>query len=980
MNTGRRIWELLARGAALLLCALVVASIPSSSSLPLLIEEVSPPPLPPGPNRDAVLDILVEALASHEPIGEAKVRVLAIVEDRAYLAGSGTTTAAGRLRIEGLPRGEVWILADARGMARGSSQLALGAGVRAAKLELGPARSLEVRVDDDRGAPIPGAEIEVAGADPLPVGARTGSSGRVIIDRLGDSPWIVTARAAGFEQIVQRSVREAQLHVTLRKLGSLRVTVLDSADNPVSQAQVRIAGTDLWPPRMAQTDEHGSVRIGSLSTGAYALRATRGETVSPIELGVLLARGEDKAVTLHLAPGRMIAVRVVEADAERPVAGAHVSLAEAGLSPFPLEASSDAAGRATLGPIAPGIASLGVSAQGFVALSRALEASERGPILVSLSRAGALEGRVVDARGFPVDGATIEVVGTDPSGAPIDDDPRRAHFRDAQFEAALSGPRPLIASGELGVVPGPVPPIPSVFSMPVPASTAAPALEEPWVTRADGTFKIQPVSPGRVRALVRHPQFVEAQSDLVVLGAGRVAHVDIVMHAGGSLEGRVQDGAGRPVSGARVAIAAVRGSMERSVRTSSDGTFAFVALPDTVTVTASFEDGAATRVTVSVPEGTTKSIALTLPEARPPLPARITDDRGYPVDAAQLSVASVEPSSPLRTTAFTDARGEAKLAGAAGLPLRVEVRAPGHATRIVKTDGTESSFELALGLASSATGEVRAARGGDPIADAEVVLYTDVGVHRTHSDRDGAFSLSDLASGPARLRARAPGYATVSRDLVIDEARPRAMALPRLEMAEEGVVAGVVLDARGEPVAGARVAKDQVPTYLLVGVTPPGIAIADGRGRFRLGELAEGTVALEAYAPDLGRGRVEGARVVAGRTTDGVKITVRSGSGGSGGADTAVDPGASGGVAVTLGETSGDPREVVLVAVAEGSEAERSGLAAGDTVLEVDGVSVHSIGEARARLSGPLSADVVVKVRRGDGDESVRLAREPVRR
>jgi PDZ domain-containing protein/carboxypeptidase family protein len=192
-------------------------------------------------------------------------------------------------------------------------------------------------------------------------------------------------------------------------------------------------------------------------------------------------------------------------------------------------------------------------------------------------------------------------------------------------------------------------------------------------------------------------------------------------------------------------------------------------------------------------------------------------------------------------------------------------------------------------------------------------------------------------------------------------------------------VAGVVLDARGEPVAGARVAKDQVPTYLLVGATPPGIAIADARGRFRLGELAEGTVSLEAYAPDVGRGRVEGARVVAGRTTEGVRITVRVG-GGSGGADTAVDPGTSGGVAVTLGETSGDPREVVLVAVAEGSEAERSGLAAGDTVLEVDGVSVHSIGEARARLSGPLSADVVIKVRRGDGDESVRLAREPVRR
>ena len=64
----------------------------------------------------------------------------------------------------------------------------------------------------------------------------------------------------------------------------------------------------------------------------------------------------------------------------------------------------------------------------------------------------------------------------------------------------------------------------------------------------------------------------------------------------------------------------------------------------------------------------------------------------------------------------------------------------------------------------------------------------------------------------------------------------------------------------------------------------------------------------------------------------------------------------------------------------DGSEAERSGLAQGDVILEIDGVAVRTIVDTRARLSGPLSQDVVVTRRRGDAIEAVRVPREPVRR
>ena len=68
-----------------------------------------------------------------------------------------------------------------------------------------------------------------------------------------------------------------------------------------------------------------------------------------------------------------------------------------------------------------------------------------------------------------------------------------------------------------------------------------------------------------------------------------------------------------------------------------------------------------------------------------------------------------------------------------------------------------------------------------------------------------------------------------------------------------------------------------MPTYLPVGAVLSGMAVTDGKGRFRLGELADGTVTLEAYAADVGRARRTDVRASAGRTTDGVKIIITRG-------------------------------------------------------------------------------------------------------
>jgi hypothetical protein len=978
--------------AVAVLVVLGVGGIPGASFRAVVHDLVAPPVPAEVKDRDGALDVTVHDGAGGPPLAGAHVRALALVEGRAYLADARDTDASGAVHLARLPHGEAWVLADAPHKARGSTRLVVESGVRAVVMELLAEHAIDVTVKDELGHGVPGAEIEVtASADPLPVGARvSGGDATVHVGRLGEGPWRVTARSPGFEEGTARASREGEaVSVVLRKLGAIAVHVVGVDGEAVADARVLVAGAMLWPARSAQTDLAGDVRIGGLAAGMYAMRATAGDRVSPIELGVLVGRGEEKSLVLHLAPGRWVTVRVTDGDADDapPLAAARVTLAEQGLSPFPLEATTDPKGLAHLGPIAPGGATLGVRADGFVPRGAVPVADPPPPeTRVPLVRAGVLTGRVVDARGYPIDGATVEIVGTDPAGAPIFDDPRRSSFQAAHFDATLGGPAPLVPAGELGVMPGPVPPIPH-SGVPTPhlaADPIAPAgarsTDEPWVTRADGTFRASPASPGRVRAIIRHPQFVEAQSDLVTLLPGGEAHVDVVMHEGGALEGRVLNARDRPVEGARVVVSAMRGTLERATRSASDGTFAFASLPDEVSLTAGVDEDDAqpdVRMTVSIPEGGKKEVTVHLPAPREALAVTVVDDRDRPVDAAQVSVSSLSADAPLRTTAFTDRRGEASLKRARGIPLRVEVSAPGHAPKIVTTDGSGESLRVELSPAETATGEVVASRGRDPIPGAHVTLYTDLGVRRARAGADGTFSLNELAPGPAKLDVRAAGFAPVTHAITIpDSGGRRPFAVPRIELSAEGIVEGEVVDAKGQPVPGARVAKDHVPTWLVVGANPDGIALTDSKGRFTLKQLPEGTVTLEAYAPDVGRARAEGVKVVSARTTVNLRITLTRDAG----EDTASHgPAASGSVAVTLGETD-EPVEVVVVSVVPGSEAERAGLAPGDVVTAVDGAAVHAMEEARARLSGPVADDVLVGVRRGDRPLTLRVTREAVRR
>jgi hypothetical protein len=718
-----------------------------------------------------------------------------------------------------------------------------------------------------------------------------------------------------------------------------------------------------------------------LPRGIYDFRATKGDLVSPAEMGVMLGRGESKSITLALVAGRRVSVRVTdgEEDGAAPVSGTSLVLAEGGLSSFPLEATTDTRGAASLGPIAPGEAFLSARADGFVPKTGVPVPPGASPaVRIGLVRGGTLVGDVVDARGFPVDGASIEVVGTTNGGEPIDESPQLVAFRAAHFSWALTGPRDLVPAGELGVMRGPIPGIPHTGAMPAGLlrghGTAPPP--EPWVTRNDGRFRAFPVPPGRVRAIVHHPSYLEGISDVVKLASGGEATVHVVLHGGGTLEGRVFDDRHNPVGSVRVDIAAAKGSLERTTFTASDGTFAFAAAPTEMVVSVSRPDAiddVAVRTDVSLKEGERKEIEIVLPAPRDAVTVIVSDDRRSPVDGAQVLLQSLSPDSPLRRTLFTDGEGRAVFKDAAGLAVRVSVSHRGRAPTVRDIDVASSEIRVELAGGIAVTGSVTTRRGRDPLEGADLTLYQTTGALHARSSRDGAFRFEDVAPGPARLRATHPGYAKVEQSVRIDAPtqldRPAELAAVNLE--EGGSVEGEVVDARGEPVSGARVAEGSVPTYLPSGKLPPGVVLTNARGEFRIDDLGAGDVILEAYAPDVGRGRATSIRVEPGRTTNRVRITMSRGE------SPASDSLSTGGVAISLDDASG---AVSISSVTAGSEAERAGLAVGDRILSVDGQAVSTSKEAQSRLFGPVADDVLVELSRGDTKRKLRVAREQVHR
>lgn len=961
-------------------CVLFLCSLSDTFRVRLTTHALAPAPPAHVPRIGRVVATVTDAQRG-VPVKGADVRAFWERAGAYYDAGAGTTNAAGLVELEDVPEGKLWILAEAPGFARASTQtVARGQEPSHVDFRLDAGHQLRVTVRTEQGEPLGGATVLVHTSDPLPFGAVTQPRGNATLGRLPRPSWSVRVSAQGFESVMRHDV-SGSLDVVLRRLGTLEVQVLTEVGQPAAGAEVWISGSALWPPRRSTTQPNGTLVIVGLLAGQYELRASLGDSVSSSLAGIELERGEDHRVTLRLQPGRRVSVDVYdEASSPREgIGGADVVLVEQGLSPFPLRGRTDPEGHLSLGPISFGPAFVSVRADGFVP-SNAVPVPDglEGPLAIGLLRGATLRGRVVDERGFPVSSASIEIVGSDLGGLPVAETPWSNAFRDTHFEWSLGGPLPLVQAGELGVIPGAVPPIPRLGTMgDMSGLMGDPTPVTAWVSRDTGYFAVNPVTPGRVRALVRHPAYLPGLSELVQLVPGGSAEVTVVLRGGSSLEGRVLDAGGMPAAGARVEIQGQTGLIQRTTYTASDGTFAFAAVPERIVISVARPEDpmrAVIQTEVDLVAHGGRELVLHLPEAREPIEVLVTDERDAPLEGAQVLVASLDPEVPLRRTVFTGTDGRVEIEDVRGLRLSVTADVPGWLAEQRSFDQAPDRITVVMARGFSAVGHVTAVRGRQYLAGASVTLIQGGRRRTVVTDAAGAYRLSDVEPGAAKLFVSHAEYAPLELDVLLT--RParedRDQELPDADLAQGTTASGIVVDSNGKPVMGARVALGQAPAFLPLTSGGESSTLTDVQGAWSLGGLPDGSVTIEARAEGLGYGRTT-LELREGRPATGARITLGHVANQQ---DTASASLAPASVAVTLIESA---EGVSVAQIAAGSEAERAGLQRGDLLKRVDGLSPRNVAEARARLSGPLGTTVLIDVIRGGAVASLRVVREPVR-
>ncbi|MFO0681817.1 MAG: carboxypeptidase regulatory-like domain-containing protein [Sandaracinus sp.] len=528
-------------------------------------------------------------------------------------------------------------------------------------LALTPGRALAgTVVDDATGAPIAGAEIVVAESalSSTPRLARSDASGAFRITGLREgSDVLVTARAEGRVSLVAQPWRGNDLVLRLRQTGIVEGRVLGEDREPIEGASIEVWGETLDGQPIAVTEGAASFAehlhaIGSSDPSRLEVMAD----VPPIPIDALgssaaapddlpsavhlasyrtgpggrfrlegVAPGEVEVVARHagfatgtsarvrvtggevtedvevvLAPAGRLTGRVVDERGEG-VADVRVE-ARSERDPWPVLAFTDARGEFV-------IAATGDAVVRAVPFDRApaenrvhVDGGAEAETTLQLDPAGlVLEGRVLDPRGFPVEGAQLRIEALRP-GTPI----LRTAFsaEDGTFSAAsLPAPPLRITVDQNGYTLGQTVDVETLEALeirleaavraegsvvdawtgePVPGarvllvSTGLPPLARETTVHEDGVFAFPRLGPGTYALRIAAEGYVASEREIVVRAtrSGEVELEPVSLDAGQRLEGDVVDHFGSVLEGAVVSIEGLPPSL-----TDAQGHFAITAVP-----------------------------------------------------------------------------------------------------------------------------------------------------------------------------------------------------------------------------------------------------------------------------------------------------------------------------------------------------------------------------------------------------------------
>ena len=777
----------------------------------------------------------------------------------------------------------------------GAGVAVLGAEVSAEQERGAADRALAPHGAAGSGTAAAGGGSAGGGSAPVTLAPPTAVDGRFVISGLSPGRYRLRVTGAGLVPAELRyvPVPSDEARIVVARQVAIEGSVTDGG-KPVANAPVGLRSEAIGGTIESRSDATGRFHFGNLPEGRYQLFAWQGALAARTVRVSRLGAGPFGPIELRLEAAAIVVGRVIDRDEGTGLVAA-IELRPSGDDQAPryVRSGDDGVFRVEGVPTGKWIAEAFVP--GYLGAGGIELEAGHGIPEIALGRGGAITGRVLDGDGHPVAGASVRALTAGQNAVELSAEVDRDKLR--RFSGRTAAPVPatapgtldadpqFLARGELGVLVGPIPPIPppgahvaqvAIAVDPSLAGEPAPLPDDParasiWITGSDGVYRIRGFAAGKVTVLAIAAGFAEARSRLVAVEPGQtLGGVDLVLNPGTILVGKVTDQHGAPVIGAQVTAAPAatgHGAAKGTTPGASAGATAGATPGATIDaftdeageyklgpVTGAIElrataygHGEARRtlelaaVRGATPAERREDLVLAVADA---VFAGILEDvTGAPVSGAHLDVVG-GVSDGRHAIVAPDGTFSIDLLPAGPLRLHIEHPAyPPEDIDAVAGSVNQPRARLRLALGGGVEGALLDAASGAPIASVTLAASgPSNALAEAATDKAGRWRLGPLRPGRWKIAIRQPGYLAQVRELDVPVAHAPGQTSVRdvrIDLARGALIGGTVRDARGQRVAAAHVVAAAAS-----GATCEGDS--DGRGEFRMHDCPTGDVTVGA--------------------------------------------------------------------------------------------------------------------------------------